>query len=350
MKSEQLPLNYDRKCFSWNEFRWEADFESGYSYAAELIPAELTVNRVPFRLETKEELNGMACTGDTLQLPAGHTYNRLYILAAAATAEQDSKGIFRAGKSVQEVVVPSYTGFIGQWGHTGYTQGYLKDAEVAYIGTHRHSAEGDQAYEFTYMFRFAIDIPAKATQIILPDNKDIVLFAATLVEEPYAPAEPVSTLFRTANKGNAGLQGVTEPKVNLLKSEHIVAWSGYINDKEKPAFLIDGNESTKWCDISMLPNYVDFDLGTEKEISGWKVVNAAQESFSYITGGCFLQGRNSQDEAWRTLDFVTGNKQNVINRSLGKAEKVRYLRLLVTQPVQAPNGKATRIYEFAVYK
>lgn len=350
LKSEQLPLNYDRKCFSWNEFRWEADFESGYSYAAELIPAELTVNRVPFRLETKEELNGMACTGDTLQLPAGHTYNRLYILAAAATAEQDSKGIFRAGKSAQEVVVPSYTGFIGQWGHTGYTQGYLKDAEVAYIGTHRHSAEGDQAYEFTYMFRFAIDIPAKATQIILPDNKDIVLFAATLVEEPYAPAEAVSTLFRTANKGNAGLQGVTEPKVNLLKPEHIVAWSGYINDKEKPAFLIDGNESTKWCDISMLPNYVDFDLGTEKEISGWKVVNAAQESFSYITGGCFLQGRSSQDEAWRTLDFVTGNKQNVINRSLGKAEKVRYLRLLVTQPVQAPNGKATRIYEFAVYK
>ncbi|WP_303207857.1 glycoside hydrolase family 38 C-terminal domain-containing protein [Bacteroides oleiciplenus] len=350
LKFEQLPLNYDRKCFSWNEFRWEADFESGYSYSAELIPAELAVNRVPFRLETKEELNGMACTGDTLQLPAGHTYNRLYILAAAATAEQDSKGIFRAGKSVQEVVVPSYTGFIGQWGHTGHTQGYLKDVEVAYTGTHRHSAEGDQAYEFTYMFRFAIDIPAKATQIILPDNKDIVLFAATLVEEPYAPVKAVSTLFRTANKGNVGLQGVTEPKVNLLKPEHIVAWSGYINDKEKPAFLIDGNESTKWCDISMLPNYVDFDLGAEKEISGWKVVNAAQENFSYITGGCFLQGRSSQDEAWRTLDFVTGNKQNVINRSLGKAEKVRYLRLLVTQPVQAPNGKATRIYEFAVYK
>lgn len=50
------------------------------------------------------------------------------------------------------------------------------------------------------------------------------------------------------------------------------------------------------------------------------------------------------------IDFVTGNKQNVINRSLGKTEKVRYLRLLVTQPVQAANGKDTRIYEFAVYE
>ncbi len=350
LKSEQLPLNYNRKCFSWNEFRWEADFESGYSYAAELIPAELIVNRVPFRLETQEELNGMTCTGDTLQLPARHTYNRLYILAAAATSEQDSKGIFRVGGSVQEIVVPSYTGFIGQWGHTGYTRGYLKDAEVAYIGTHRHSAEGDQAYEFTYMFRFAIDIPAKATQIILPNNKDIVIFAATLIEQPYTPAEAVSTLFCTANKDNVCLQGMTESKINLLKPEHIVTWSGYINDKEKPAFLIDGNESTKWCDISMLPNYVDFDLGEEKEISGWKIVNAAQESQSYITSSCFLQGRNNPNEAWRTLDFVTGNKQNVINRFLGKTEKIRYLRLLVTQPVQIPNGKDTRIYEFAVYE
>lgn len=250
---------------------------------------------------------------------------------------------------MQEIVVPSYTGFIGQWGHTGHTQGYLKDAEVAYVGTHRHSAEGDHAYEFTYMFKFAIDIPAKATEVILPDNKDIVIFAATLVEEPYAPVKALSTLFQTANEDDTSLQKTAELKINLLKPEHIVAWSGYTNDNEKPAFLIDGNENTKWCDTSMLPNYIDFDLGMEKEISGWKMVNAAQESYSYITGSCFLQGRNNPNEVWRTLDFVTGNKQNVINHSLGKTEKVRYLRLLVTQPVQAANGKDTRIYEFAVF-
>lgn len=350
LKHEQLPLNYDRKCFSWNEFRWEANFESGYSYAAELIPAEITVHRIPFRLETKEEMNGMACVGNTLQLPAGHTYNRLYILAAAATDGKDVKGMFRTGKNVQEIIVPSYTGFIGQWEHTGYTQGYLKDAEVAYTGTHRHSAESDQAYEFTYMFKFAIDIPAQATTVILPNNKDIVIFAATLVEESHTPSKAASVLFHTANESSARLPEMAEPKFNLLKPEHIVAWSGYTNNNEKPAFLIDGNEKTKWCDISILPNHIDFDLGAGKEISGWKVVNAAQESQSYITSNCFLQGRNSQDEAWRTLDFVSGNKQNVISRSLGKSEKVRYLRLLITQPGQAANGKDTRIYEFAVYE
>ena len=33
-----LPLSYNYKCSSFNEFRGEADFESGYSFAAELLP------------------------------------------------------------------------------------------------------------------------------------------------------------------------------------------------------------------------------------------------------------------------------------------------------------------------
>ena len=35
-------------------------------------------------------------------------------------------------------------------------------------------------YEFTYMFKLAIDLPAKVTEVVLPDNKDIVIFAALL--------------------------------------------------------------------------------------------------------------------------------------------------------------------------
>lgn len=40
-----LSLNYDRKCASFNEFRGEANFESGYSYAAELLPDSIFINR-----------------------------------------------------------------------------------------------------------------------------------------------------------------------------------------------------------------------------------------------------------------------------------------------------------------
>ncbi len=347
--AESLPLPYDKKCFSWNEFKAAADFESGYSYAAELIPAEMNVHGVPFKLETREELNGMACRGNVLKLPAGHAYNRLYILAAAAS-DKDIKGVFCAGKSVQEIIVPSYTGFIGQWGHTGHTEGYLKDAEVAYVGTHRHSGEGDQPYEFTYMFKFAIDLPEKATEVVLPDNKDIVIFAATLTNVTAASVCPASELFRTANLcGDCQVENSVR-RVNILKQDMIMGYSSYVNEKEKPAFMVDGDENTKWCAIAGMPHYVDFDLGSERNINGWKLLNAASENHSYITSTCFLQGKNDKNDEWRTLDFISGNSKNVVNRMLDKPESVRYLRLLVTQPMQSASGMDARIYEMEVYE
>lgn len=347
----QLPLDFDKRCFSWNQFTADGDFEAGYSYAAELIPAQLKVGNVPFALENKALLNGMKCEGDTLRLPAGHKFNRLYLLAAAAT---DGAGVdceVHAGKSVSTFRVPSYTGFIGQWGHVGHTEGYLTDAEVAHIGTHRHSADGDQPYEFTYMYRFPVDIPANATEIILPDNPDVVVFAATATREAYPAPVAASTLFRTSIEG-----GRTEPDLasskfeNILRPEHIIGWSGFVNEKEHPRGLVDGDETTKWCDTSGVPSYVDFDLGEATDISSWRVVNAASENIAYVTSSCLLQGRNNPTEEWRTLDYFTGNKRNIISKRLPQTENVRYLRLNVVHPVQAPDGIAARIYEFGVAK
>lgn len=351
LEYEQMALAFDKKCFSWNQFAGDANFESGYAYAAELLPSELTVNRIPFRLENDKLLNGMKCEGDTLKLPVGNTYNRLYILAASATAEKSIKCAFKVGKSTQEIKVPSYTGFIGQWGHTNHTNGYMVDTEVAYVGTHRHSSTGDHPYEFTYMFKYAIEIPAKATEIILPNNPDVVLFAATLVQETYPTATAASTIFRTANERSVQEEVLEEAvvKENLLKEEHIVAWSGFTRHNERPALLLDGKEDTKWCNIASIPSFVEFDLGRETEINSWKMVNAASENRSFVTSTCLLQARNNKDEEWRTIDYFSGNKKNIINKEFENPEKVRYLRLYVVQPTQDPNSKDTRVYEFAVY-
>ena len=138
----------------------------------------------------------MTCKGNVLQLPTGHSYNRIYFLAASAG--EDAVATFSTGNNSQEITVPSYTGFIGQWEHLGHTEGFLKDAEIAYVGTHRHASDKDEAYEFTYMFKFGMDIPKGATTVTLPDHADIVLFAATLVNEKYPAVTPASELFRTA--------------------------------------------------------------------------------------------------------------------------------------------------------
>lgn len=169
-----LPLKYDRKCFSWNAFRKEADFESGNSYAAELLPDSiLTTDGIPFRLGEKEIANGMTCKGDTIQLPTGQKFNRIYFLAASTN--NDHKETFLIGNVSHQIDIPYYSGFIGQWGHMGHTEGFLKTADIAYVGTHRHSSEGDEAYEFTYMFKFGMDIPKGATRVILPKMGNVVI-------------------------------------------------------------------------------------------------------------------------------------------------------------------------------
>lgn len=341
-----LPLNYDRKCFSWNAFRREGNFESGNSYAAELLPDSiLTANNIPFRLGEKEIANGLSCKGNVIQLPAGKSFNKLYILAASTNGDNNAK--FHVGKNEVNAMIPYYSGFIGQWEHIGHTNGFLKNAELAYVGTHRHSSEGDEAYEFTYMFKIGIDIPKGVTSITLPDNPNIVIFAATLVKENIPLVVPASEEFHTALKKGDNTTSVAS-KSNLLSKAKIIACSGEVNKEELAQFAVDSDLQTKWCDVNMSPNFLDFDLGESRLIQGWKLVNAGNEDNGYITRGCFLQGKNKQNEEWKTIDIISDNKKDTVTRSFTPLS-VRYIRLLITQPTQGSVPEAARIYDFEVF-
>lgn len=79
------------------------------------------------------------------------------------------------------------------------------------------------------------------------------------------------------------------------------------------------------------------------------MVNAAEEDPRYVTSVCYLMGRDNADEEWRTIDCVRGNRSNVVRRTLDEPVSARYLRLLVTTPMQDPTAHDTRIYELEVY-
>lgn len=344
-----LDLPFDRKCATYNEFRSEADFESGYSYAAELLPDTIVCDDILFRLGEKEAFNGLSCKGDTLFIPKG--YNRLYFLAAAAS-EDDVKIQLKVGKQKSHLVIPSYTGFVGQWGHEGHTEGYLKPEQIAYIGTHRHTPDGDCPYEFTYMFKYGINIPKEGAIIILPDDRDVVLFAATLAMEEQPAVLLASEHFTTNNRNNVRNTLESEPKQqreNLLKNAKLTFCSGFVNDKERPEALTDGDENTKWCDTKSIPAYVEYDLGREQVLKGWKIVNAGKENNHYITNQCFLLGKKTESDKWETIDYFDGNQNNVVRRTLNTEKTYRYLRLVVTRGERAAASKVVRIYELEVY-
>ena len=109
----------------------------------------------------------------------------------------------------------------------------------------------------------------------------------------------------------------------------------------------DGKGDTKWCDNNQPPHYVVYDFGKPTTVSRWYLLNAACETPEFITRDCLLQGRNNQNEEWQTLDRISGNIDNIVDRTFNPVT-LRYLRLFVTQPTQDDNG-ATRIYEFGVY-
>ena len=342
----EMELPYNRKCASFNAFRKEADFESGYSYAAELWPDSLNVNQIPFKLGDKETRNGMECNGDTLFIPQGCKYNKFYFLAAST--DQDYTATFKCGENEYKLTVPSYTGFVGQWGWNGYTEGYLKEAEIAYVGTHRHSPVADEAYEFTYMFKFGFNIPKEAVYIVLPQNRNIVLFAATLVNEAEPPVVSVSTLFNAAIEDDKIEKAEIEQQ-NVLREAKILAYSGAFNDRETPNALIDGNMKTQWCEVDSQFSYVDFDLGSSFTVNKWKLVNAGNEGKGLITSDCILQGKHCLEEDWKTLDKVVGNQKNVFLRNIKNSVQVRYIRLIITRPMQSIGGDILRINEMEVY-
>ncbi|MBQ4279913.1 MAG: alpha-mannosidase [Rikenellaceae bacterium] len=205
--SRFVDLPYNMRTATFDPMRYRANIDGeGYSYAAELLPDTIDHQGILYRLGDPEMANGVRCAGDTIRLGDTKGYNKLYILAAAT--RKDTTFTLLLDGVAHELAVPYYSGFIGQWGHTGHTEGFYKDAEVAWVGTHRHQLTGNRhispvnrnaPYEFTYMFRLGVDLPVGAGEVVLPDNRDVVIFAATLADDPNraeAGAELVTTGIR----------------------------------------------------------------------------------------------------------------------------------------------------------
>jgi hypothetical protein len=74
------------------------------------------------------------------------------------------------------------------------TPGFIKRAPIAWYASHRHDACGaNEYYVYSYLFAYAIDIPAGAKSVTLPNNDKIRILAATVAKEGVAtiPAQPL---------------------------------------------------------------------------------------------------------------------------------------------------------------
>lgn len=223
--SQPVALDYEmsvasrRNMPSDGSFDWAPNNQGapqGKALPAEMLPREINFSGIRFKLAPADvgKPNAVVAHGQTITLPPGK-YNRVYLLAAAANGDQ--RGTFRAGEKSIELTIQDWTGFIGQWDDrvwkvtedqvapppgsppgtrpririNNYGElveirpGFIKRADVAWFSSHRNAADGSaEAYAYSYLFAYVIDLPAGARSLVLPDNERIRILAVTVANEP----------------------------------------------------------------------------------------------------------------------------------------------------------------------
>jgi alpha-mannosidase len=235
LESRAVALPYDLSTASRVDTKSEGGFNAnGEAIAAEMLPTDIDYAGVHFKLVPADtgKPNAVVARAQSISLPAGK-YNRAYILAASAEGEQNAT--FRADDTPAQLNIEDWGGFIGQWDNRGwakkeipvhYSQGYtprtdepktetvmeftgeitpgfIKRAPVAWYSDHRHTAEGkNEAYSYSYLFAYAIDLPGGAKTLTLPDNNKVRILAVTVANEP-GVTEPAAPLYDTLERHRA---------------------------------------------------------------------------------------------------------------------------------------------------
>jgi alpha-mannosidase len=208
-QSLTLPFNLDGISLDGN--RMDGDFDGhGNSLAGELLPDTLIHDGVLFVFgeESAQSLNTVRCAGQTIELPAGD-YGRLYVLAAGVDGA--ALATFAIDGRPHDAWVQDYAEPLAQWNNrliggrmveerSGIAPAYINRQPVAWFGTHRHNAQGENVtYKFTYLFAVRIDLSAGAKTLTLPDNPRVRLLAATVANTDYDDITACQPLYDYTN-------------------------------------------------------------------------------------------------------------------------------------------------------
>lgn len=338
-----LPYNVDM--MSYDSKKNDALKSAPYAYPAELVPDVVTADGISFVMGNRSDgqNNAVRCSGQTIDLPAAG--RKLYLLAAS-TEPTGTVGEFVVGDQTYQFEVPYYGGTLGQL-DSPYNGGtHYRKQDVALTTTHSHHIKGnsDEQYRFLYIYRFAITLPEGASQLKLPSNSNLMVYAATVSDTQADDIQPLTTLqtyIDYQELGSLSDDGCGEwIKPSLIWASH------KNNDNESAKMAADRDELTKWCvtaSQSQTP-YLEYRFSEPHEICQWMVLNAGSESDDYVTRACKLQ--RYDNGKWIDVDVISDNRDNKIVRGVTPFTTNR-VRLQMIQGEQS--GYTTRIYEFGVY-
>jgi len=199
--SVAIPFNED--AISSDSNRIDGNMANGLTLPAELISPVITSEDISFKMGSTADgaKNTVAAKGQKIKLPSGN-FNKLYILAAAT---KDTQGELKLGKKTIQLSVQDWTGFIGQhYGRkltkdntkvTDLTNAYTKRDNIAWYASHCHSPKGNEAYQYSYLYKYEIDLPQGTRNITLPKNESIKIFAISVANNANENVTPLQPLY-----------------------------------------------------------------------------------------------------------------------------------------------------------
>ena len=252
---QAVVLPFDQDVISSDKNRADGNLVNGLTIPAELLPAKITSEDISFTMGSSADgaKNAVAAKGQKIDLPAGN-FNKVYLLAAAS---EDTQGSLKVGSQTVKLNVQDWTGWIGQhYSRKLYlndlkvseiTSPYSKRDNIAWYASHRHSAGANDAYQYSYLYKYEINLLKGTKSITLPNNDKIKVFAITVANttnEDVTPLQPLYDDFKDAKK--AQLRG-TEYITSDLKP---LKWN------QKPLFITDKIDSKDPRAASRIKSYL----------------------------------------------------------------------------------------------
>ncbi len=219
--SKALALPYNVDAYSSNANKADGGITTlGDCYPTELVPSVVKFAGVSYTMgpTADGQNNAVRSQGQKLTLDSG--YDTLYILAASVAGDKEATFLVD-GKAVT-LEIGDYAENIGAG--TLYDLGitaYIKEQMPAFEATHRHTGGKDNVVASTYMFTYALDITGAST-VTLPNDSDIILFAATQQADAAIAATLVTPVMdsidRTENVPNRFETGFEEGDTPVLEN------------------------------------------------------------------------------------------------------------------------------------
>ena len=214
-QSIDLNLDYNLDAVSSDSNRQDGNIIDGKTLPAEQFPQWIEYNGIKFRmgLKTDGRLNAMMCRGDKIRLPQIQ-YKTIYLLAASK--KDDVLASFKIDGQYYPLYIRSLFEPVGraetlsfmplpagsQWpGYHAISNAYIKRENIAWYATHLHDGYSGKniPYAFGYLFFYRIDLPEKATELVLPDNEDVVIFAMSMGKNYNEWTRPACDIYERAD-------------------------------------------------------------------------------------------------------------------------------------------------------